>query len=385
MPRARLIASTVALLLSAAAATARPTETAFTYQGRLTDGGSPASGSYDFMFRLYNSASASIVLAGPVTVEDVPVANGLFTAKIDLGDVFDGGDRWLQISVRPGASTGSFTVLSPRQQLTPCPNAIVAQSLALPYLGADSTDAGLISSGLIHLLQNGTDNALYAQTNSTGAAVRAHATANGTGVRGTSDNFRAGWFEIDNAASPHIALYGTTNGTGVAVEGYTTGTGKAVARYNSGAQGNAGYFRNQNAANTHEALFAETVGNGAAIVAKASGLGPALQIADGYIKVDGAGVGTATPVFIHQVTSGNRGDIDGDGVYDYTTIDHPLCNGNPSSILIVTPAVNADGVTMSPAVTVYYESGRWRLWNARSDSDWSIDISDRYNILVFRP
>src|SRR5262245_17101915 len=104
MPRARCIAPALALLLSAAA-TARPTETAFTYQGRLTDGGSPANGAYDFMFRLYNSASATIVLAGPITVEDVQVSGGLFTTKIDMGDVFDGGDRWLQISVRPGAST----------------------------------------------------------------------------------------------------------------------------------------------------------------------------------------------------------------------------------------------------------------------------------------
>ena len=31
--------------------------TAFTYQGRLTDGGSPADGEYDFRFRLYDAAS----------------------------------------------------------------------------------------------------------------------------------------------------------------------------------------------------------------------------------------------------------------------------------------------------------------------------------------
>ena len=31
--------------------------TAFTYQGRLNDGGSPATGNYDLTFALYNSPS----------------------------------------------------------------------------------------------------------------------------------------------------------------------------------------------------------------------------------------------------------------------------------------------------------------------------------------
>ena len=42
--------------------------TAFTYQGQLNNGGSPANGSYDFTFSLYYSTNlAGLVVGDPVT------------------------------------------------------------------------------------------------------------------------------------------------------------------------------------------------------------------------------------------------------------------------------------------------------------------------------
>ncbi|MFB0537257.1 MAG: tail fiber domain-containing protein [Anaerolineae bacterium] len=116
--------------------------TSFTYQGRLTDGGSPANGTYDFRFRLYDAASGGTQVGSTVTKGDVTVTDGLFTVQLDFGSgVFTGDARYLEIGVRPGESTGAYTPLLPRQALTPAPYA-----LALPGLWTqqNSTSPNLI-------------------------------------------------------------------------------------------------------------------------------------------------------------------------------------------------------------------------------------------------
>jgi hypothetical protein len=102
--------------------------TAFTYQGRLNDGGSPASGIYDLRFTIYDSTnSPGTVIAGPVTNSATAVSNGLFTVTLDFGSgVFAGNPRYLDIGVRTNGSPNPFTILSPRQPLTPTPYAIFA-------------------------------------------------------------------------------------------------------------------------------------------------------------------------------------------------------------------------------------------------------------------
>lgn len=100
-----------------------PLGTAFTYQGELRDAGTPADGQFDFVFSLHDDQNAGSQIGSSVVVEDVPVSDGVFTAEIDFGDVFDGTEFFIQLGVRPGASTGSFTILSPRQTLNATPNA----------------------------------------------------------------------------------------------------------------------------------------------------------------------------------------------------------------------------------------------------------------------
>src|SRR5262245_14378809 len=130
-----LCTATFAIVLPPYPAHADPAGTAFTYQGRLMDGGVPADGQYDMWFRLYGSESATIILGTPVTLDNVQVTNGLFSVPLNFGSEFPGTERWLGISVRPGASTGSYTPLSPRQELTPTPYAITAENLAIPFYG----------------------------------------------------------------------------------------------------------------------------------------------------------------------------------------------------------------------------------------------------------
>jgi hypothetical protein len=99
--------------------------TAFTYQGQLTDGGSPADGAYDFEFKLYDDPDAGAQVADPFTVEDKMVTDGLFTVELDFGEgVFTGQARYLEIGVRAGASVGAHTTLWPRQPLTAAPYAL---------------------------------------------------------------------------------------------------------------------------------------------------------------------------------------------------------------------------------------------------------------------
>src|SRR5215469_14224669 len=102
--------------------------TAFTYQGRLNSGGSPAHGSYDIAFTLYATNMTGSAIAGPVTNPGVAVSNGLFTTAVDFGPgVFTGTNYWLEIDVSTNGAN-AFTTLAPRQPLTPTPYAIFASS-----------------------------------------------------------------------------------------------------------------------------------------------------------------------------------------------------------------------------------------------------------------
>ena len=98
--------------------------TTFTYQGRLTDGGTPANGNYDLQFALFDSVTGGSQFGSVQTISNVSVSNGGFTVQLDFGAAaFPGANRFLEISVRL-AGSGSFTTLSPRQQITSTPYAI---------------------------------------------------------------------------------------------------------------------------------------------------------------------------------------------------------------------------------------------------------------------
>jgi hypothetical protein len=133
-----------ALLFVAGTASASPqyapAGTAFTFQGRLTDGGAPASGAYDFEFSLYDADVGGSQVGVTITQDDVTVTGGLFTVQLDFGDVFDGTALYLEIAVRPGSETGAYTTLSPRQPLTAAPYALYAEKS--PWAGLTGMAAG---------------------------------------------------------------------------------------------------------------------------------------------------------------------------------------------------------------------------------------------------
>jgi hypothetical protein len=130
----------LALCGLATGAAAQPIGTAFTYQGRLADAGSPANGPYDLQLALFDAAAGGAQVGPLVTRDDVVVADGLFTVSLDFGAAFAGNARWLELRVRPGASTGAYTTLSPRQELTASPYALF--TTAAPWTGIAGKPAG---------------------------------------------------------------------------------------------------------------------------------------------------------------------------------------------------------------------------------------------------
>jgi hypothetical protein len=92
----------------------------FVYEGHLLNEGSAAQGSYSFRFTLYDAETNGSAV-GSTLEQQLTVTSGVFSASLDFGALaFSGEDRWLQIEVA-GLSDGSFTVLTPRQKLSPVP------------------------------------------------------------------------------------------------------------------------------------------------------------------------------------------------------------------------------------------------------------------------
>lgn len=132
--------------------------TLFTYQGRLDDSGMAANGVYDLRFGLYATNVGGTLVTAALTNAGVAVSNGLFTTALDFGAVFDGTSFWLDIGVRSNGAASDFTALSPRQSITPVPEAMFAATastisgvLAVTNLPADValTDGNVTFSGTV--------------------------------------------------------------------------------------------------------------------------------------------------------------------------------------------------------------------------------------------
>ncbi len=179
-----------------------------------------------------------------------------------------------------GARAGLFQISNPNS---------IAHTLQAEHYG-------LGRAGHFEVVNNANNtDALFAQTNGMGAAIRGY--TNGTGA--------AGEFEIANGSNGTAALRAFTNGSGGAVEGYNNGTGRAgffqvgTATNNSNAlevitygNGNAGKFNINNNTNSNNALEAGTNGTGYA----GAFLGPV------YIRSNGTT--TAFPAFKVENSAG---------------------------------------------------------------------------------
>ena len=105
------------------------TDTTFTYQGRLLDGGNPASGPHDIDVSLWDAVSGGSQIGVTLTFPAVPVEVGLFTLELDFGaNAFDNSNRWLELTV-------NTVPLSPRQPVTRAPYAIQTRGIFVDTAG----------------------------------------------------------------------------------------------------------------------------------------------------------------------------------------------------------------------------------------------------------
>ncbi len=215
---------------------------AFTYRGFLADGVALTNGTYDFHFSPFDAAGGGTQVGATLTLNDVTVTDGRFTVQLDFGNVFTGSALWLQVSVRPGASTGSYTTLSPRQALTPAPYALYALKIPLAGSGSAATAAhsdhdhfgqiwsGSAAQGLRVDNASTTGVGLFGSAPTTGTVGIATATSGTTyGVYGRSDSpsgagvygYATGFYGRGvYGVAPRTGVYGqSTDTSGVGVHG----------------------------------------------------------------------------------------------------------------------------------------------------------------------
>jgi hypothetical protein len=104
--------------------------TLFTYQGELSVSNLPTHGTFNMTFKLWTASTGGSQAGSTITTNGVIiVTNGLYTVYLDFGPQYNAGTPyWLELGVETNGA-GSFTTLSPRQELTPIPYAITAENV----------------------------------------------------------------------------------------------------------------------------------------------------------------------------------------------------------------------------------------------------------------
>ena len=252
----------------------------FTYQGQLKDGSSPANGSYDLRFILYDSPTGGSQVGSTWYADNHPIENGLLNTILDFGAAaFNGGERYLEIAVRAGSvddsnhDDGTYTKLSPRQRITSSPysilaknvpdNSITAQKISLPLNLSGSEISDLLSvsndwgtaisgvssnphdAGVMGTANYGSDAAGVVGFSSSGVGVGGSNTSSQNyGQLGTSADGVFGESVVNNGKGVH----GVANGTGFSAGVFGESTtaygvlGKSTAQGVRGEHANSGNY-----------------------------------------------------------------------------------------------------------------------------------------------
>lgn len=216
--------------------------TAFSYQGRLQRDGTPYTGTCDFQFGIWDTATAGSQEGNLLTLNALSVNDGLFTANLDFGNQFPGEARWLESAVKC-TGDAAFVTLTPRQPLTAVPYAIGL----LPGTIIDNPNGNGVK-GVAHTL--GKAGIVGTNEGSGGYGVYG-ASADGGGVVGISINWVGVYGETKALASTGAAgVYGKAIGpSGMGVAGRATEPDSIGVKGSADASGGVGVW-GESAANT---------------------------------------------------------------------------------------------------------------------------------------
>ena len=98
----RAVLRAISLLIAGAvpSAAGQPMDSAIAYQGELANFGTPAAGTHDLRFQLFDAQSDGAQVGTTLCADNVEVSNGRFVVSLDFGPVFAGQKRFLEIQVR---------------------------------------------------------------------------------------------------------------------------------------------------------------------------------------------------------------------------------------------------------------------------------------------
>lgn len=244
-------------------------------------------------------------------------------------------------------------------------------------LTVDGTDASVTA----HRVSLGWNNTA---SGSSATALGLNTTANGDSVTALGEATTATGYAATAMGSETIASGTASTAMGrrtTAAGGLSTALGHRARANHSGSLVWAD-AQDADFASTAVNQFSVRAQNGVVIQAAANST--ALELRNGgALKVTGAGIGTGTPVFIHRAAAANIES----GATHRTTIDHPLCNGDPNAMLIVTQnynAQNSGNVTASHSVGVYYNPNlsKWQIFHQNIQP---IEANTAWNVLVVKP
>jgi hypothetical protein len=196
--------------------------TVFNYQGRLSEAGTPVTGTRFFRLTLFDENGAAIT--GATIEQIVPVTNGVFSVALDFGaGAFPGANRTLEIAVKLNAGD-AYTVLNPRQQINSTPYAIRSLNSGQAEIAANANQLG------------GVDASEYVTTTSVGSSFIRNSTMPQTGDFNVSGDGTLGGVlqATEIRAQTLTGTFGLTQTDG------TTTVGTYVGGSTSGASG--GWF-----------------------------------------------------------------------------------------------------------------------------------------------
>jgi len=349
----RIVVVAMALLVFTFIAHAQGT--AFTYQGWLDDGANPANGDYEILFRPFNVATGGSQLTIP-DIRAVTVSNGLFTTTLDFGsDMFAGGPVFLQLEVQTNGGA-SYTVLTPRQQLTPTPYAIYAGGAGAAGITGTIPTSALANAWLL----SGNSNTVSGQFVGTidnqpldirvnnARVMRYRLNTDGTGVHTNAPNVIGG-------SSVNTTVTTSIVGATIAGGGGNLASGLAVPNEVTGNFGTIGGGDDNTASG-----YGATVTGGEANTASGDGA-----------TVSGGGANTASGNY--SFAAGYRAKADDEGSFvwaDFSSFDFHSTTANQFRVRATGGAAFVTAIDSSGNVTagVHLLSGD-TAWSSVSDKN----------------